>query len=505
MKWLTRITWIYLALPFILFCMGWLRLSIAVPIVALILWVIYQLIKYVPDSKTTSHFLLSTFYLLLFTGLWVFLSGVGGYTFQNWDHHWRNAVMRDLITYNWPVIYSSPEQGPVKMLVYYVGYWLPSALVGKVFGWEAANFFLFLWTWLGVFLVVIHLCKGVVAAPMRTIQYALLLIFFSGMDALGAILFAKDYPALWPPIQHLEIWAGTLQYSSFTTQLFWVFNQAVPAWLCIVLILESDRQEQTPALQINSKIFAWSLCFFFAPLASIGLFPYLLIEWLKQMDFKNPFKHIRFDLLFASIIVVIISYLFFSSNTAAQERGIQPLALKDFLAFFLLDGGILWVVLAVVRWRDPRWMVTGALLALMPFIQLGSGRDFVMRASIAPLFYLMIMAGEVIFHAAPPRILRFTLYVLLLFGALTPLYEIDRSVFRTFEYYFVQDKSDCGCDVPSSEPVTHLAQGVAPELEHPNILAADEIKTLKFMSDKLSKNFIANVRQSLYYRYISSR
>jgi hypothetical protein len=242
MKWLTRITWIYLALPFILFCMGWLRLSVAVPIVALILWVIYQLIKYVPDSKTTSHFLLSTFYLLLFTALWVFLSGVGGYTFQNWDHHWRNAVLRDLITYNWPVIYSSPEQGPVKMLVYYVGYWLPSALVGKAFGWEAANFFLFLWTWLGVFLVVIHLCKGVVAAPMRTIQYALLLIFFSGMDALGAILFAKDYPTLWPPIQHLEIWAGTLQYSSFTTQLFWVFNQAVPAWLCCALILEANSR-----------------------------------------------------------------------------------------------------------------------------------------------------------------------------------------------------------------------------------------------------------------------
>ena len=79
---------------------------------------------------------------------------------------------------------------------------------------------------------------------------------------------------------------------------------------------------------------------------------------------------------------------------------------------------------------------------MMPFIQLGSGRDFVMRASIAPLFYLMIMAGEVIFQAAPPRILRFTLYALLFIGALTPLYEIDRSVFRTLVYYFVQEKSE---------------------------------------------------------------
>jgi hypothetical protein len=53
--------------------------------------------------------------------------------------------------------------------------------------------------------------------------------------------------------------------------------------------------------------------------------------------------------------------------------------------------------------------------------------------------------------------------------------------------------------------VTHLEQPGAPEDDHPTALIADEIKTLKFMNDKLSKNFIANVRQSLYYRYISSR
>jgi hypothetical protein len=58
---------------------------------------------------------------------------------------------------------------------------------------------------------------------------------------------------------------------------------------------------------------------------------------------------------------------------------------------------------------------------------------------------------------------------------------------------------------PGSEPVTHLEQGGAPELEHPLTLNADEIKTLQYMNDKLSKNFIANVRQSLYYRYIAPR
>ncbi|MDP1778763.1 MAG: hypothetical protein Q8K73_00665, partial [Anaerolineales bacterium] len=365
------------------------------------------------------------------------------------------------------------------------------------------------------------------------LKTALLLIFFSGMDALGTLILAPDYPTLFPPIQHLEIWSGDLQYSSFTTQLFWVFNQAVPAWLCISIFVTlseakglqpggKDSSLLTPALpkkhrddvaggareeriaqnDIRGQLaFIWSLCFFFAPFVSIGLLPYLFIEWIKQTNIKNPFKHIRFGLLFAGVIIVIISYLFFSSNTSAQERGFQSIAIKDILIFFLLEGGIIWLILAPRLWRDPRWMVTGLLLIFIPFIQLGNGRDFAMRASIAPLFYLMIMCGEVIFQNLSSRLYRKAIIVILLIGALTPLYEINRSIYRTFEYYFILDEDQRLTTPP--KPVTHLEQAGALEHEHPGSLTADEIVTLQFMDDKLSMSFIANVRQSIYYRYLS--
>jgi hypothetical protein len=115
------------------------------------------------------------------------------------------------------------------------------------------------------------------------------------------------------------------------------------------------------------------------------------------------------------------------------------------------------------------------------------------------------MVGKTIFQKETNRILLFAVYLLLLIGSLTPLYEINRSVYRSFQYYFLANTEDCGCEIPASEPVTHLEQGVAPEAEHPGVLIADEIGTLEFMIDKLSKNFIANVRQSLYYRYLSPR
>jgi hypothetical protein len=113
----------------------------------------------------------------------------------------------------------------------------------------------------------------------------------------------------------------------------------------------------------------------------------------------------------------------------------------------------------------------------------------------------MIMTGEAIFQKTTPRLLLFTFYLLLALGSLTPLYEINRSIYRTYEYYSLDPSQRAQ---PSSEVVTHLEQPGVPEGEHPNALVADEIQTLKFMNDKLSKNFIANVRQSLYYQYLSS-
>lgn len=498
MKFLYRISIFYLILPFLLFLFGWVRLSIAIPLSVIVFFAIWRLLKS-SDSVFYSLFpdVRSIGYWLLVTAFWVALSGVGGYAFQNWDHHWRNAVFHDLINFDWPVYYTQPESGPVKILVYYVGYWLPAAWVGKLLGWKAANFSLLLWTWLGVVLITLHLASALKTSPLKA---SLLLTFFSGLDFFGTLFFAKEYPSLLPPVTHLEIWAGNLQYSSFTTQLFWVFNQAIPAWLCIAMILVSAAKRSEARVEL---ILLWSLCFFFAPLVSLGLLPYVIIELVEQTDFKFPFKNLRWEILPAAIIIFLLSIFYFFANTAAQERGFQTISFTDFIVFFLLEGGILWLALAPSLWRDRRWMATGLLLLLIPFIQLGAGRDFVMRASIAPIFYLMFMVGETIFHKTMPRFLFATCCLLLAIGSLTPLYEINRSVYRTYEYYFLLD--DDQRLAPPLEPATHLEQAGALEFEHPRMLVADEIVSLQFMEDQLSKNFIANVRQTVFYRYISSR
>jgi hypothetical protein len=517
---------LYLTLPFFLFLFGWVRLTIAIPLAIIIIFALYKALFTNYQSPITNHqspahhWSLNTVYWSLLTALFLLLSGIGGYAFQNWDHNWRNVVFRDLMNFDWPVTYAQPESGPVKMLVYYVGFWLPSALVGKLINWQAANFALFLWSLVGLLLVTHHLGNYLKTSNLKA---TLLLILFSGLDILGTLFFPQEYPTIFPPITHLETWAGNLQYSSFTTQLFWVFNQAIPAWLCIIVIArranfptkqspsnteiasgEEQERTRTSSPQENDVLLLlWSLCFFFAPLAAVGLLPYVLIEIVKQTDFKSPFKNLRWEILLSAIIIFLLSSFFFTSNTAAQSRGFQSIPFTKFLAFFLLEGGILWLVLAPTKFRDPRWLVTGVLLALIPFVQLGSDRDFVMRASIAPLFYLMLLTGETIFNKSTPRLVLITVYCLLILGSFTPLYEINRSLYRTYEYYILQDAC-AACDF-STDPIAKLAQPGIPEEEHPGRLTADALPTLQFMTDELSQNFIANVRQTFFYKYIASR
>lgn len=152
-------------------------------------------------------------------------SGIGGFSYQNDDHYWRNSIFEALVRYRFPVRETWGD-GTQVGLIYYIGYWLPAALFGKLFGVGAGYVFLFLWTVLGVLLF-----SELLMAVFRRHAVSLLIFFFafSGLD-LVVHLVNGNFAALWG-VGHLEWGEATFQYSSFVTQLYWTFNQALPAWL----------------------------------------------------------------------------------------------------------------------------------------------------------------------------------------------------------------------------------------------------------------------------------
>ena len=524
-RWVRAISYVYLLVPVTLFSLGWLRRPVGIAIALLLAWTLWRLwgSGEEPGWSPAAH---DIALVVAVTGAWVLLSGVGGYAFQNWDHHWRNAVFHDLIDYGWPVVYSAPERGPIRALVYNVGYWLPAAMAGRYFGWQAANGLLFLWTWLGAALVGLQLVRR-----FGRWSAILLLIGFGGLDALGTLVFSPEpYPGLWPPISHLEIWSGELQYSSFTTQLFWVFHQALPAWLCFVLLWNERKREEAPLL--------WSLCFFFAPLPAIGWAPFVFVETARRLLDRSMRLAQRLRSLFfagapAAIVVAGVTGVYYAANTAGQKWSLSQVAVGPWLLFILLEGGLLWLLLL---WRGPmdaRLLLTGGLLVCIPLLRIGSGRDFVMRASIPILFYLMLRTGDILFgggrslRVAQPSgenvdavqsvagaleagtarrrssgtWRRAALVGVLAVGTLTPLYEINRSVYRTLQYYLMPGTQSVRPDTPT----LHLTPDVRPEAEHQGLLEADELRTLSQLSDETSRNFVGDVRKSWFYTYLADR
>ena len=100
---------LYLAIPGVLFALGWLRpvaaavvaLSLAAGTAGFIRETIAEKKNLPPIDRRDGRKLAG---MLVLVVLWVLFAGVGGFVWQNpWDHKFRNAVFMDLVNHPWPV------------------------------------------------------------------------------------------------------------------------------------------------------------------------------------------------------------------------------------------------------------------------------------------------------------------------------------------------------------------------------------------------------------------
>ena len=136
------LSYLYITLPFTIFVLSWVKWYIGIPVTLCILYTVYQLIKkdsnlWLPTLNTNSIRLL--FLILIIIAIWVYFSGIGGFVFQNEDHRWRNEIYQMLVLYDWPLIKDVTINNIIETrgMIYYIGFWLPSALIGKLFGIQA--------------------------------------------------------------------------------------------------------------------------------------------------------------------------------------------------------------------------------------------------------------------------------------------------------------------------------------------------------------------------------
>lgn len=416
-----KLVFVYIALPLICFFIGWLRWYYAAFACAAVLTCLFFVFKQ-REKETDEALDVSIVFLIVLivvSVLFCVYCGIGRLWAQSKDYPWRNAIFRDIILREWPVIYDKYEGA----LSYYIALWLPPALIGKLsllinnnseLAFRVGNITLLAYSSLGI--ILLFLLILLYLKPTKKFQFYLavfMFIFFSGMDILGSIepLGANNY--------HLEWWADKYQYSSFTTCMCWVFNQSIIPWLCMLLILKEKK--------VSFFVFTGMCCLLSGPLPFIGLFIYCIsvgiyrfVNSIKEKKVKDCLKEV-FSVSNILSVVCIFPFLGFYllSNASFQGGGGLQLTneavnlaetvgdagagsvfsdIINYVVFILFEFLILMILLFRKNIKNYLYYVTLIMLLIFPFIKVGYAYDFVMRASIPSLLYLYLISVKFVFE-----------------------------------------------------------------------------------------------------------
>lgn len=424
-----RIAYLYLIVPFIIFCLGWLKWFYSIPLVAVMIVACLLSLRQHKNFITINirKHRRTVWLCIALLALWIFFSGIGQFSYQNRDHYARNAILRDLVEQPWPLVYDLSTSQPYGitqpgeyLLVYYLGYWLPAAVFGKLFGLQAAHFFLFLWTILGVMLVFYFICRHV-----RKIRLWIVFVFmlFGGMDVIPFLINGN-----YSPTAHLEWWHNDYQqYTSNTSLVYWVFNQSIAPWLMIAMFFN-----RVPRQNI---LFLSALCFFYAPFPFLGLIPFIAYFVFVPDGLKKLNQLFSFQNTVAAGMILLLMLGYYSSVSSGNHFNFYIRPFSGNIYFYIIEFLLPVMLLLFYPGRRLLVIIITAVLVLLSYVQYEHAPDLMMRASIPALFILMILCIEVLTNQGK-SVIQYALAIIIAIASITSLNEIMRSVYYTVKYWY---------------------------------------------------------------------
>ncbi|MCR5102754.1 MAG: hypothetical protein K6B41_15505 [Butyrivibrio sp.] len=349
--------YLYLAIPMLIFTVFWMKAVYSVLLALIILYSLWNISKdtgrdyrredYIVMDKKAVTVMVAALIVIV---LWVCMSGVGKLMFQNSDHMTRNAIFEVLVNRDWPAIGRSDEDIPdnVYGLVYYIGFWLVPALFGKVFGIGAGFVFQAVWAVIGISILFLLFCifrKKIVLWPL------LVFIFFGGLDIIGFFLAGHTGDEFtW--YYHLDKWMQVQsedEISSFTTQLFWVFNQALPAWILMMLLFMQKRNKYIA--------FIVGISLISTVLPIVGMFPYIIYVMYRNIrDIKAKEGKYKLSDIFSVENILgggvpgIINLIYMLGNTWGEKFNqiIRGLNIQKIALLIVAIGAVVAIVVLIV-------------------------------------------------------------------------------------------------------------------------------------------------------------
>ena len=435
---LTIASLLYLALPTLIFMVGWLRLYASVPLLVLTLAGIWQFLRRDDVVWAMPYSTKAAALVIVVACLWASLGGAGHFFESNPDWLIRDKVLGDLTLTPWPPAYSFVD-GHWHILRTAFGFFLPAAVVGKIFGIVSVDIALFIYCAIGcsLFFLLLPLPRK---AGWPLALLLLLPVFFSGMDYLGIVLITGTTPLF--PLR-LEWWVP-FSYSSFTGQMHWAPNHVIPIWLVSTLFYRHWGHPSWPALFMVML----PLTVIWTPFAAAAILPFLLLASWRWFALGNSYSAagITITQVVAAVLITALTVRFMSLDFAAvpalpQANSVANWTLASdqivlkYLLFILMEFAILALLLARnLHHSKGLFWLAGIILVVLPLLKFGPSNDLLLRLSIPCLVILLIALLVQGRHWLETKKLPVSVYligIVFCMGAATPFNEMYRAFFFT--------------------------------------------------------------------------
>ena len=385
-------TILYLLIPSVLFLLTWIHLWIGIPCVLFIVFYTWKTLQKTTVSTHETFISLSTFLLCLGISIALnYVLGIGEFRPQTYDFQANNFKYYDLITHQLPVYYAEQKT----YLCYYTGYYLPSALLAKVFGIETCRYFSFIWSVFGMWLVFLWIStfsrKNIIGLLM------IVLLFANAWFAIKLLInFAYFQEHLQP--YYIQLNQFKLITSPLIKNYAWATQHTIPACLGVCVSIDNFRTKT------NLKYLLLMLLstMFWSPLTAVGLFPFVAFYFLK--DLKNVFSinSIRSLMLMMFLILSFTPLLLYFISTEGihvnNTEFIWQTGVKSWWIFYLIytiSNFIIWGFFLNHTKNQYKilWKIAVIFPCIIAIYRIGIYNDFNVRVSFPSFFMLSILVG----------------------------------------------------------------------------------------------------------------
>ena len=380
----------FLYVNIFIFLFGFLKLYIALPAAAICGAAIYLSIRNTKESFfTISKTMLIAAVATL--GLVLIAAGHGGICGQYADWSARNAILRDLINKPWPVYYNDGSA-----LSYYIGYFIFPGAAGKLVGFRAAYWLMYLYGLYGMVLIYLHLVRMLKAENAKKQVITLLMLFlFANCESLKTIF--------------TDIWIGMVKYlnpsygnagvmigfTPFFTLYASVFNQIIPAFLVLSMFF-SDTED------LGGVAVAAVPLILYSPFQIIFIFILVIIAIIRFI-LKNKLKATVKEIFTIENIAVLLALapillLYLRGNITGERPDVLKFHRLSYSGhwgtyfIFIITQVVLYAALLLRRfYKNPYFIAAVIGLLILPLFQWGLYNDLCTRTSSVGLFIFMIL------------------------------------------------------------------------------------------------------------------